>query len=276
MQCIVEKVNDVAVLPQVVFKIVESTANLDTTGDELERTIRVDPGFSAKVLTLANSALFALPRKITSIKDAVLMLGFKQVRQLAMQAGLFDLFAGKTDKESLRRRTWWRHSLDTALCAKWLAERYREVNPDEAYTCGLIHYLGKTIMDRFDSAQYDKVMAFVEQGGDDFEAECAVFGCDHVDVLLAVAGRWGFPPVIIRGLDYMAPSKPDATEEHLRAVVSVSDHIAHLAVSGASQLASSRLLLPMWALDVLAISPFEQQEIIDGGIAAIADSRQSQ
>ena len=190
---IVSQVKDVAVLPQVVFKIMETTGNTETSPAELERDIIVDPGFSAKVLAMANSAHFALPKRVTSIRDAIAFLGLKQVRQLAMHAGVFDLFVGKTDKESLRRRAWWRHSLDTAVCAKWMAGQLRGLNPEEAYAAGLLHLIGKTIMDRSDPEMYSMVMMASEKAVPTLIAEKHFFGCNHVAVGAAICANRNKP-----------------------------------------------------------------------------------
>jgi HD-like signal output (HDOD) protein len=133
---VISRTREVAVLPQVVYKIMEMTASTDSSASLLEKAIVIDPGFSAKILTQANSAYYALPRKVTSIKEAVAFLGFRSVRQLAMAVGVFDLFVGKTDRESMRRRGWWRHSLDTAVCCRLVATKLGLRNADEAYTVG--------------------------------------------------------------------------------------------------------------------------------------------
>ena len=70
---------EIAVMPQVVYKIVETLRSETTSAADLEREISVDPGFSAKVLQQANSAYYALPRPVRSVKEAVTLLGFKQV-----------------------------------------------------------------------------------------------------------------------------------------------------------------------------------------------------
>ena len=151
------RINEIAVLPHVVFKVLEISSSTDTPASAMEKAIIIDPGFSSKLLMLANSAYYSLPRKVSSIREATTFLGFKAVRQLAMTVGVFDLFVGKTDKESLRRRTWWRHSVDTAVCCRWLAAEAKSVSSEEAYTCGLLHYIGRTLLDRIGEANYEEV-----------------------------------------------------------------------------------------------------------------------
>src|SRR5688572_2309354 len=87
---IMSKVDGMAVLPHVVFKVLEITGDCDSPAVEMEKAINIDPGFSTKILTLANSAYFGLPKRVTSIKEALMFLGFKSIRNLAMTVGAFD------------------------------------------------------------------------------------------------------------------------------------------------------------------------------------------
>lgn len=270
---ILAKGSEVAVLPQVVFKIMEMTGSENASAQSLETAIVVDPGFSARILTQANSAYFALPRKVTSIREAIMFVGFKAVRQLAMTIGVFDMFLGKNDRGSLRRRGWWRQSLDTAVCAKAIAELNKRIDPDVAFTCGLLHLIGKTLMDRCDSEMFDKVMALVDRGAPDFMAEKAVFGCDHIEVNIAASEHWGFPEELIAGLDYMRPHEGEAEESELiRALTAISNRIARVVVEGVGT-HDAVVNLPDWAVKTLGWTPEQTENYIAAGKQAIADSK---
>lgn len=262
VEIVLDRVKELAVLPQVIHKIVDLTGSESSSATTMESAIVVDPGFSAKLLTCANSAFYGLPRKVTSIREAVMFLGFKAVRQLAMTVGVFDLFVGKNDAESLRRRSWWRTSLDAAVCARWISETTRSCRPEEAYTCGLLHYIGKTLLDRFDSSLYATVVEAVESGLDDLNAETAVYGCNHVEVAMAAARGWGFPDTLVEGLAYCDSSPSPAAG--LRCSVAIG-HGLSLIAQGQSERA-----LPEWALGGVQIAPDREQEIIVEGLDAIA------
>src|SRR5688572_14825599 len=163
LEKLLARINEMPVLPHVVFKVMEISGSSEFPAAELERAIVVDPGFSSRLITLANSAYYGLPRKVTSVREAIGFLGFKAIRQLAMTVGVFDLFIGKNDKDSLRRRRWWRQSVDTAVCCKYVAERTKLVSADDAYTCGLLHFIGKTLLDRFGEDSYEKVELLQER-----------------------------------------------------------------------------------------------------------------
>ena len=264
---VMSRTKEIAVMPQVVYKIMEMTSTTDSSAALLEKAIVIDPGFSAKILMQANSAYYALPRKVTSIREAVAFLGFRAVRQLAMAVGVFDLFVGKTDKESLRRRAWWRHSLDTAVCCRFIAQKLGLRVGDEAYTVGLLHYIGKTLMDRSSPADYEKVMLLVEKGATDLQAERAVFGCDHIEVGMAATKGWGFPDVLVGGLDYVNGSLEGGETNTICALVGLSDRIARIAVEGKG---NSVVSMDSWTLQVLNIDEETLQKMIDESTEAIA------
>jgi|SRR5579862_5758751 len=268
---LLEKVDGLAVLPHVVFKVLEVSSNEDAAPLELERAIIVDPGFSSKVLTLANSAFFGLPRRVTSIREAVLFLGFRAVRNLAMTIGTYDMFVSKSDKESLRRKAWWHHSVDTAVCCKWLAYFTRQAQPDDCYTCGLLHLIGKTLLDRFGDGDYEYVAQLIEKGIPELVAEKRVFGFNHVEASLAASERWGFPETLLSGLSYRTPAACDDPNRAQRACVAISSEIAKVSRFRQDHVGEDEpACMPQWALDILLIPVERASMVLEQGIGAIA------
>jgi HD-like signal output (HDOD) protein len=260
------------VLPHVVFKVMEISASVDSPGHELERAIVIDPGFSSKLLSLSNSAYYGLPRKVNSVRDAITFLGFKAIRNLAMTVGVFDLFVGKNDKDSLRRRRWWRHSVDTAVCCRWLADKTGLLPSDEAYTSGLLHYIGKTLLDRFGDAGYEKVELLLEHGVEDLRAEHAVYKCDHIELAVAAAQQWGFPDELVAGLEYRHPSMENADLVVRSACVALASQISEMAVAGTEDSQAQIDALPRWALDVLNLRPEEAPELLAKATQVISEA----
>lgn len=269
---ILTKGGDVAVLPQVVFKIMEMTGDDTSSAMALEKAIVVDPGFSIKLLAQANSAYYSLPKKVTSIKEAILFVGLKSVRQLAMAVGVFDMFVGKTDKDSLRRRGWWRNSLDAAVCSRELAAKFPSVSQDEAYTCGLLHLIGKTILDRYDPAKYEKVELLIQHGATDRQAEKAVYGCDHVEIAMASAKNWGFPDLLVAGLNYRDDECGLGTDRQIAALVSTAHAISKIAIDGGPDAAEGPDRIPGWAIEALGITQDQVDPLITTGVEAISNA----
>lgn len=269
---ILARVRELAVLPHVVYRVMELSATTESSASSIEKAIVVDPGFSSKLLRVVNSSYYALPRKITSIREALVFLGFKAVREIAMTVGVYDMFIGKTDRESLRRRAWWRHSVDTAVASKYLVQQLKRFDPENAYTCGLLHIIGKTLLDRFGGRDYEAVNVLVQQGKTTPQAERMVFGCDHEVVAVAAAEKWGFPAELIAGLRYLGDAGPDQPHREYGAVVALASAIAEYAVTGAGERDDVSSLFPTWPRPILGIDEGKVLELAEGGVRAIAET----
>jgi len=265
------RVNEIAVLPHVVYKVLELSSSDNSSAHEMERAIVVDPGFSSRILALSNSAFMGLPKKVCSIKEAIMFCGLKNVRELAMTVGVYDMFVGKSDKESLRRRSWWRQSVDTAVCSKYLAGTIKIIPPDEAYTCGLLHLIGKSLLDRFGGEDYGQVDNLIEAGFTEIDAEREVFGVDHPSMGLAAATKWGFPASLSEGLNYMRQPKGDDAFQAHRACVAVAHQISKFVIDGKAG-TTQGLSVPQWALASLSIRAESAPEVVNGAILAIGQA----
>jgi len=247
-EAIADRSDQLGVLPHVVYKVLEITASEEGMSTNLSKVIAIDPGFSMKILKMANSAAFGMPRKVTSTDQAVLYLGFKAIRSMALTIGVYEVFVGKSDQESMRRRTWWRHSVDTAVCARFLAKATHAVSVDDAYTCGLLHLIGKVLMDRYASRAYAQVDLLVMKGYTDNSAETHIFGCDHNEVAEAAAERWNLPASLRSGLRYLTVPETGDPNGTLRACTVVASKMALVAKGGIEE---EGVGCPSWALERL-------------------------
>jgi putative nucleotidyltransferase with HDIG domain len=263
-ESVVQKVKDLAALPQVVHQIIHLTNNPNASVKDLERLISIDQGMSMRVLNTVNSAYYGFSRKIASIKDAVVLLGFKAVRNLAMTVSVFDLFVGKTDRQNLRRGKWWRHSIDTALCARLIASQVAGVSPDEAYTAGLLHDIGKPLLDRYGGTPYEQVEDLVAQGVPELAAERQVYGCDHAEVGRAVSQHWGFPEKLVEAIGcHHTESANGLGDAPLTAVVVLANHVAHL-LRQPDAPETWWFDLPQWVSETLQLTPQQLQSLYLG------------
>lgn len=271
-ESIVQKVKELAVLPQVVHQIIHLTNNPNASVKDLERLISIDQGMSMRVLNTVNSAYYGFSRKIASVKDAVMLLGFKTVRNLAMTVSVFDMFVGKTDRQNLRRGKWWRHSIDAALCARMVATQVSGASPDEAYTAGLLHDIGKPLLDRYGGAPYEQVEDLMAQGVPELIAEAQVFGCTHTDIGRAVSLHWGFPEKLVEAIgEHHAQTQDDWQDTRLVAVVILANHLAHL-LRQPDAPDDWWFYLPNWLTETLALNPQQLQSLYLGCEAEIQSS----
>lgn len=265
VETILERMGELAALPHVVFQVIDASNDPNAPAAAIERAVTVDPGFAAKLLAEANSAAFAGSLSgaahVSSIREAVMRLGFTAVRNLALAVGTFDLFVGKSDAESLRRRAWWKTSVDVAMSAKWVAHRTRVVKPDDAYTGGLLHLVGKTVLDRCGGVAYSHVRELAKHRHEsESDAERHVYGAHAGAVGQAAGLRWGFPAAIATAMN---PVDPPEGPDPLRAVVA----FAAWMVDGIGE-------PPAWTLENLGVSAAELPTLLEEASLAMASARQ--
>jgi putative nucleotidyltransferase with HDIG domain len=225
--------SDLAALPQVVMRVIDLTADPKATPADLERVIGMDQALAARLLTLANSSYYGLPRRISSLREAVVFLGFKTLRNMAMTITTFNLFLGRADTDSLARRAIWRHSVDTAQCAKAVASLLppavrEEIGADQAYTCALLHDIGKMALDRSRHALFAAIVEIARAKGVRYsriESEALPF--HHGEIGAALAARWNLPPMLCEAIAFHHTPRAAELNPKLTAVVCLANEIAH-------------------------------------------------
>lgn len=225
--------SDLAALPQVVMRVLDLTTDPKATPADLERIIGMDQALAARLLTLANSSYYGLPRQISSLREAVVFLGFKTLRNMAMTITTFNLFLGRSDTDSLVRRAVWRHSVDTAQCAKAITSLLppavrEEIGADQAYTCALLHDIGKMALDRSRHALFAAIVAIAESKKARYwQIEAAALPYPHNQIGAALAARWNLPPMLCEAIECHHAPRAAELNPKLTATVCLANEIAH-------------------------------------------------
>jgi HD-like signal output (HDOD) protein len=181
----------VPVFRPVAAKLLQLLGNEDVSVHEVSKLLNSDPGFSTEMLTMANSAAYGSSRRIYTIEKAVVLLGLDRTRGLATRTALDSMVRGLGGSPTIQNC--WRHSLATALIAKWLAPFYR-LHPDLIYTTGLMHDVGRLGLLAAEPQQYSKLLASVEGTSEDMLlVERWAFRVDHCEAGLFLTKTWGLP-----------------------------------------------------------------------------------
>ena len=233
LEDILDGAGELAALPQIVMRVIDMTADPKATPADLERVIGMDQALAAKLLTLANSSYYGLPRRISSLREAVVFLGFKTLRNMAMTITTFNLFLGRSDADSLVRRSVWRHSVDTAQCAKAITAllppaTQEEVGTDQAYTGALLHDIGKMTLDTSRHALFTALVGMAEAKNVRYsllEPQALPFG--HGEIGAALAARWNLPPMLSEAIAFHHTPRAAELNPKLTATVCLANEIAH-------------------------------------------------
>ena len=166
---------------------------------ELSTIIRNDPGVTMNILRMANSAYFSGPEKIDSLQQALVRLGSRRLLQIVIAHGVSDQLAGRLDGYSLAPRGLLLHSVGVAVTAENLARQLGLVTREMLFTAGLLHDMGKVILDPFvkeQRARFDTLLAQEpSRTFDDIEFE--VLGITHPEAGSQLMARWNFSDDVV-------------------------------------------------------------------------------
>jgi putative nucleotidyltransferase with HDIG domain len=185
-------------LPAVVVELVTSLDAEDVDADTLAEIISRDQILVARLLRLANSSFYGMLGRIHSIRDAIMLIGLRGVRSLAIAASLSGALPRECTGLSLQH--FWRHSTATAIAAQELARRNR-LPADLAFIAGLLHDIGRLIL----ANTYPQHSAAVQQRMAEvpclcYEAERQILGLDHADFGRIITNHWRFPAPLITAI----------------------------------------------------------------------------
>ncbi len=150
---------------------------------QISDVIRRDPSLTSRVLRLVNSVYYGLPRRVTSIEQAVLYLGVRQVRQLVVVTPFIEQFHSLTANTAFTWKLFWQHCISTAMISHELMELVREPQDDLAYISGLLHDVGKIVMASAFPNHFRAIRTRLNAGEQDLlGTERDILGIDHAEL----------------------------------------------------------------------------------------------
>lgn len=224
LQQLVQTIRDLPALPEVVVRVMRMAEDPRTDAQGIARVIATDQAMAARVLKLANSAFYGLPRRVGTLSEAVVILGFRTIKNLAIAASTFELLNREIAGYWLQRGELWRHSLACAIGAQLIARRARLPVSEEAFVAGLLHDIGKVAIDLFVRAQFDQIMERALQDRIPFvEAEQAVLGFNHAMAGGLIAEKWNLPPLLVSVIKYHHQPSSAPDRDPMISVVHLAD-----------------------------------------------------
>ena len=240
---VIAQIHALPSLPAVVTELLTSMEQDDIDVNALAGKIALDQALAAKTLRLSNSSFYGMQSSVTTIQQAVSVLGFHNIRTLVTACALTASFAPAAGQR-FDFTAFWRHSVGTAACARVLAPHLRQ-HPETAFTCGLLHDLGTLVLATSYPERYAAATAHRQQNDSIvLAAERAVFGLDHAQVGSALAGHWLFPQAIQNAV--AGHHEPDGGDA-LALTIYLANALAHaLDFSGAEDDQAPPLSLQAW------------------------------
>ncbi len=231
---ITESIIGLPTLPTIVSKMLELVDNPRTSAASLARLISSDQTLTARILKLANSAYYGFPKEISTVNMAIVVLGFNTVKEMGLSLSVFDAFKNQDNASVFDISRFWEHSIGCGVASRMLARNYHSRNSSEAFVAGLLHDIGKIILNQYFHREFAQIMEMVVKGNTLEDAEEATIGTSHGQVGCWLAERWNLPEIISQTILWHHQPWTAQKENVFIATVTLGDYLCHLCNIGNS------------------------------------------
>ena len=209
LDLLVREIAELRPLPSVALRVLEIAESEHFSAHELAQTIGTDAALTTKMLRLANSAYYGFPRRISTVRDAVVLLGFRAVRSATLATCVIDAMPRGVQADE---RAFWHFSITVGMLAEVLARSAR-LHAEEAFTAGVLHNIGRLALDQHRPDALRRAMHLAAAEGMTLpEAEYALLGYSDAELGGALALHWNFPIELAT-----------AVAEHQRPIAQITD-----------------------------------------------------
>jgi len=224
-----KQITNIGTLPSIPQIITEVSVLLDndrTSAADLCKVISQDQGIVTKILAVANSPLYGLPRRVSTIEFAVVIIGFEHIKNILVALSLVEAFKSRTTP-NWNQSGYWTHSLLTATAAKRIADDLRYPKSGEVFTAGLLHDLGLIVLQRYLNSEFKIILKKVHEEQFSFlSAEEFVLNFTHQDIAEFLLEKWNFPPYISEAvLFHHTPSLSSDKARMLASLIHLADYM---------------------------------------------------
>jgi putative nucleotidyltransferase with HDIG domain len=248
-----KKLEGLPTLPPIVQRLNLMIEDEKTSIHQIANLIEKDQVITSKILRLANSAFYGFPKKVSTVQNALILLGINVVKVLIITSSIFEIIY----KEDVGL---WEHSIGVAACSRILAEKVGLKEPQEVATAGLLHDLGRIIQKVSFKEEYEKILELTKNGKDPLQAEKEILGIDHAEMGSFIMKTWNLPDRLVEAVDAHHEFEKAKEFKKEAAVVHLSDILIHVRGYGSSLY---RKVPPLQekALKTLKLNLFEIKDI---------------
>jgi len=212
-------------MPAIMIEVSDLLEHKSVTNFDLVKLINKDQGLTAKILSIANSPFYGLPRKVSTVDFALTIIGFRELKNVLLTLTILEVVKGN-DSTHWNRKSFWLHSLLTAGMCKRIAENTGYPKIGESFTAGLLHDLGiSTIQKYFEKEFNDIYDMYNTKQSDHLAVEKEILGLTHEEIGYHLAAKWNFPEPIINAIrHHHNPSESE--NKSLSAIINLADYVA--------------------------------------------------
>ncbi|MFC1862816.1 HDOD domain-containing protein [Thermodesulfobacteriota bacterium] len=229
LEKLAQNIEQIPTLPVISQKIMRVMENEDSTIKDIAKIIENDQSLTLKLLKIANSAFYGSLGKVSSLDNALVKLGMNEVKSIVLGVSIRNFFSDTSDGTFDRER-FWRHSIICSQVAKFLGSYFKITNDDSLFLSGLIHDMGKVVLDEYFHEDFLEIIDYVDSTGSTFsEAEKSIIGTTHYQIAAKILKQWEFPDEVIMQVLYHHAPWCDANFEDSSIAIYLSNILTKLA-----------------------------------------------
>lgn len=249
-QNLVKGIHELPTIPEIATKVLDMFDKPNVELEELAETILVDQVMASRVIKIVNSPFFKPMHEIKSLKRALIYLGFRQIRHIALTCSIIEAFEGRTGVFDVK--TFWEHSFGVGVVAKIIAQRIRYPEIEKAYIVGIVHDIGEVFLSYYMKDRFQQVVDELKGTSQSFvEAEEKRLGTTHCEVGYCLAKNWNFPAEYCDVIaNHHAPANA-TIDPTLSAIVNLADlfcSVRHLDYGGREWVSFNLAEEPSWQI----------------------------
>lgn len=221
-EILVGAVDDLPTIPVVATQVIQMLDNPDVSVEEIADLMLTDQVMTARVMKLINSPVYKPAQEITSLKRALVYLGLRHIRELALTTSVINAF--DSDSGAIELNAFWEHSFGVGMVSKVIARKVGYQDLEKAYISGIIHDLGEVFLSNYLREPFQEVLDKIKSHPIKLvDAEAEMLGTTHCEIGLCIARKWNFPDVYCEVISCHHQPDEATIDPILCAIVNLAD-----------------------------------------------------
>jgi HD-like signal output (HDOD) protein len=225
-QALLKKFGTMKTLPHVAIRLTKLISNENSTMQEFERLIKMDPTLVLRLLRVVNSPYYGLRQTVESISRAVVFVGMKNLRNMIVTTSLKEVFTKSPHEDIFSRAHLWLHCATVSICSQMISERIFRRAGDDAYLCGILHDIGMIVEDQVEQDLFLETCKTYSPDTKPFtEYEREIIGADHCEIGYLLACEWNLPVEVQEGIKNHHNTEDEISPSSTTGVIQIADYI---------------------------------------------------